>query len=67
MDVEETYRRLCDNVNAILNDAEADIVELAEAFESLDLWLKAGGFLPRAWADPLRSAAELEKKYGSVG
>jgi hypothetical protein len=49
MDPNEAYRRVCDNVNAILNGAEGDIVELAEAFESLDLWLKSGGFLPAEW------------------
>lgn len=49
MDPDVAYERVCDNVNAILNGAEGDLIELAEAFESLDLWLKADGYLPKAW------------------
>lgn len=56
MDPEEAYRRICDNVNAILNGVEeGDIIELAEAFEALDLWLKQGGFLPKPWKDANRA------------
>jgi hypothetical protein len=39
-------------------DQDAD--DLAEAFEALDGWLRAGGFLPQSWSDlppTLRSAS----------
>lgn len=52
MDPNETLAIIRGNVNAIVWDTEADIVELAEAFEALDEWLKTGGFMPADWERP---------------
>ena len=49
MDPNETLAIIRGNVNAIVNDTEADIVELAEALEALDSWLGKGGYLPTDW------------------
>ena len=49
MDPNATLAIIRNNIDAIVNDIEADIVELAEAFEVLDSWLNKGGFLPTDW------------------
>lgn len=33
-----------------LTNHDADLLELADAFEALDQWLAKGGFLPADWA-----------------
>lgn len=49
MDIEVTYERIMANVNAIMVDEEADIVELAECMDALDRALVSGRVLPNAW------------------
>jgi hypothetical protein len=49
MDPNATLAIIRANVSAIVWDDEADITELAEAFEALDEWLKTGGFMPTEW------------------
>lgn len=60
MDPEEAYRNMVelarsllaarDNDDADLRYALDDAMELAEAVEALDGWLRKGGFPPKAWA-----------------
>lgn len=39
---------------------DAALLEMAEAFEALDLWLCKGGFAPQQWQDSLRRFAEVK-------
>ena len=57
MDPDEAYQRVWSNVQAILNDEEADLIELAEAFEALDEWLQKDGYLPAPWRNEEDEAA----------
>jgi hypothetical protein len=52
MDPNATLAIIRNNIDAIVWDTEADIVELAEAFEALDSWLNKGGHLPADWERP---------------
>lgn len=51
MDPDEVLRTIREIVQRITEDdhVESDLDELADAFESLDLWLSNGGFLPDEW------------------
>ncbi len=53
MDPDEALRRARDMVRRYSetgNTADIpDVATLADAFEALDSWLSAGGFLPAAW------------------
>jgi hypothetical protein len=53
MDPDECLRTIREIVQRITEDdhVESDLHELADAFESLDLWLSKGGFLPDDWND----------------
>jgi hypothetical protein len=53
MDPDEVVRTIREIVQRITEDdhVESDLGELADAFESLDLWLSRGGFLPDDWKD----------------
>lgn len=37
-----------------------EAADLCEAFEALDGWLRAGGFLPAAWADARRRLTDAQ-------
>lgn len=49
MDPNVTYDQLCDLANQALAGGSHDAVRIAELFESLDLWIRNGGFLPASW------------------
>ena len=51
MDPDNTLQAIRDIVEEALgSDGESDkILELAERFEALDVWMSRGGFLPRKW------------------
>jgi hypothetical protein len=58
MDPTVCYRTARDNAARILAMADAgeervpdDAIEMAEAFQALDVWLSCGGFLPTEWQD----------------
>jgi hypothetical protein len=57
MDPDECLRTIREIVKRIEeeDDIESDLPELADAFESLDLWLSKGGFLPDDWKDANKS------------
>jgi hypothetical protein len=55
MDPNETLRMIRENVQEAMNLDESGrnaldvLVELADAFDSLDTWLTSGGFQPMSW------------------
>ena len=49
MDINEVYARWSALLALLLVDDEIDLVEFTELSESIDTWLKGGGFLPSAW------------------
>lgn len=54
MDPTATYDELADLTNQVLSGCEVEVEHMAGLFESLDLWLKNGGYRPAAWNWPDR-------------
>ena len=50
MDPNATYAAMLELVRSAMSGEEIDATHLAEIVDSLDAWLRAGGFLPEAWA-----------------
>jgi len=50
MDVEAAYAELMDLTNQALSGVDVDTARMAELIESIDGWIRYGGYLPAAWA-----------------